>query len=116
MNILLIENTFFLNIITFHTYLIQFSNMYQVLLLSLLTSLQVVISIPLIILHIFKLQAFRIADKCEINKFINNLKIKGSTIISNEKPEGFIYGKWYLGYILLSDGQNGKINKLFISL
>ena len=85
--------------------------MFQILLLSLLTSLQVIVSLPLILLHVLKIQAFRIADKCEINTIINKLNIKGSTIISNEKPEGFIYGKWYLGYILLSIGQNGKINK-----
>lgn len=85
--------------------------MFQILLLSLLTSIQVVLSIPLILLHIFNIQGFRISDKCEINNIINKLKIKGSTLVSNDKPEGFIYGKWYLGFISVSNGQNNKTTK-----
>ena len=85
--------------------------MWQVILLSLLTSLQLLITLPLVVLHLLKIQAYRISDKSEINGFTKKLKIFGSSILSNEKPEGFIYGKWYLGFISVTSGQNGKKEK-----
>ena len=85
--------------------------MWQIILLSLLSSLQLIITFPLVILHLLKIQAFRVSDKSEINGIVNKLKIAGSSILSNEKPEGFIYGKWYLGFISVTTSQNGKKGK-----
>ena len=69
------------------------------------------VTIPLIILHLLKIQAYRISDKSEINGFVKKLKIYGSSLLSNEKPEGFIYGKWFLGFISVTSSQNGKKDK-----
>ena len=73
--------------------------MIQVLLLMLITSLNIVSIIPLIMFHYFNIQLYKVRDNSEFNKIVNRISIKNSTIICNEKPEGFIYGKWYLGYI-----------------
>ena len=71
----------------------------QFLFFLLLTSFNFITILPLLILKIFNLQVYKITDNSEFNKLINRLNIKNSTIICNEKPEGFIYGKWYLGFI-----------------
>lgn len=41
-----------------------------------------------------------------MNNILNKLNVKGSTFIRNQKPYGFIYGKWYIGYIT-DDSSNG---------
>ena len=69
------------------------------------------VTVPLIVLHLLKIQAYRISDKSEINGFAKKLKIYGSSLLSNEKPEGFIYGKWFLGFISVTSSQNGKKDK-----
>jgi len=80
--------------------------MFNFILLSLLTSLQIFVIIPLVILHFFKIQAYQISDQSEINELITKLSIKRATFIKESKPYGFVYGKWYIGYI--SKNENEK--------
>ena len=79
--------------------------MLNFILLSLLTSLQIFVVVPLVILHIFKIQAYQISDQAEINELITKLNIKRATIIKESKPYGFVYGKWYIGYISKSENE-----------
>ncbi len=56
----------------------------------------VIWSIPFIIAPLFGYQLFKIADKSLLIFIQKKLKPYGS-IIDNEKPTGFLYGKWYVG-------------------
>ena len=85
--------------------LIKGINMLNFILLSLLTSLQIFVVVPLVILHIFKIQAYQISDQAEINELITKLNIKRATFIKESKPYGFVYGKWYIGYISKSENE-----------
>ena len=67
--------------------------------LSILTSLQFFFIAPLLIGHLFRIQGYKITDQTECNTLIKKLNIKRSTFIQNEKPFGFFYGKWFIGYI-----------------
>ena len=82
--------------------------------LSLLTSLQVFLIIPLVIGHLFKIQAYQIVDQTEKNQILTKLKIHNSTFIMNDKPHGLIYGKWFIGYISKNSNEKGQSQTLYL--
>lgn len=88
--------------------------MFEILLLSLFTSLQVFFTLPLIIGHIFKIQAYQITDQTERNEIIKKMCVNKSTFIMNNKPHGVIYGKWYVGYITKNNEKQDKGQTLYL--
>ena len=90
--------------------------MFQYVLLTLLASIQIIWTLPLIIVQIFKIQMYKITEKSELNKIIDKLNVNKSSIICNDKPEGFIYGKWYIGFIFATDSERSKEKTLYILL
>ena len=79
--------------------------MWNLVLLTILGSVQILVIIPLIIGHLLKIQAYQITDQADISELISKLKIKRATILRDSKPYGFVYGKWYFGYITKSEGE-----------
>ena len=73
--------------------------MIEFAILSILSSFQIFFIAPLLIGHLFRVQGYKITDQTECNTLIKKLNIKCSTFIQNEKPFGFFYGKWFIGYI-----------------
>ena len=90
--------------------------MWNLVLLTILGSVQILVIIPLIIGHIFKIQAYQITDQADISELISKLKIKRATILRDSKPYGFVYGKWYIGYITKSEGEKEHSQSMYISL
>lgn len=90
--------------------------MFEIILLSLLTSLQVFLVIPLIVGHMFKVQGYKITDQTECNTMITKLGIKRSTFVKSEKPFGFFYGKWFAGYIMTNDSQHNRGQTMYLIL
>lgn len=73
--------------------------MIEFVILSILTSFQIFFIAPLLIGHLFRVQGYKITDQTECNTLIKKLDVKRSVFIQNEKPFGFFYGKWFIGYI-----------------
>jgi hypothetical protein len=88
--------------------------MIHLILITLLTSLQVFLVVPLIIGHFFKIQGYTITDQTMFNNLIKKLEIKRSTFIKSDKPYGFFYGKWYLGYIQTSESDRNKEQIMYL--
>lgn len=73
--------------------------MIEFVILSILSSFQIFFIAPLLIGHLFRIQGYKITDQTECNTLIKKLDVKRSTFIQNDKPFGFFYGKWFIGYI-----------------
>ena len=88
------------------TYNTNYRKMIEIFIISMLTSLQFFFVFPLIIIQLFRIQGYKVTDQTECNTLIRKLKIKHSSLIQNEKPFGFFYGKWFLGYMCSHETQN----------
>jgi len=73
--------------------------MIEIVILSIVSSFQLFLIVPLLISHLFRIQGYKITDQTECNTLIKKLNIKRSVFIQNEKPFGFFYGRWFIGYI-----------------
>jgi hypothetical protein len=78
--------------------------------LSILSSFQIFFIAPLLIGHLFRIQGYKITDQTECNTLVKKLNIKRSTFIQNEKPFGFFYGKWFIGYICSQESSTQQNN------
>ena len=88
--------------------------MIQLILLTILASFQFFVIIPLIIGHFFKIQGYHITEQEIYNSLIKKLDIKRSTFIKGDKPYGFFYGKWYIGYIITSESNYNKQQTMYL--
>jgi hypothetical protein len=73
--------------------------MIEFAILSILSSFQFFFIAPLLIGHLFHIQGYKVTDQTECNTLIKKLDVKRSVFIQNDKPFGFFYGKWFIGYI-----------------
>ena len=80
----------------------------DILLMSLLTSIPILYTFPMILAHFFKIQGYKISDQTECNQLINKLQIRRSVFYQNGRPFGLFYGKWYIGYIYSNESQHGS--------
>ena len=88
--------------------------MIEFVLFSLLTSLQFFFVVPLVIGHIFRIQGYKVTDQSECNTLIRRLEIKHSSLVQNEKPFGFFYGKWFVGYMNSHETQNNHSQVMYL--
>ena len=88
--------------------------MIEFVILSLLTSLQFFFVVPLVIGHVFRIQGYKVTDQTECNTLIRKLKIKHSSLVQNEKPFGFFYGKWFVGYMCSHETQNNHSQIMYL--
>jgi len=82
--------------------------MIEFVILSMLTSLQILFVGPLVVGHLFRIQGYKITDQTECKKMVKKLNINRSSLVQNEKPYGFFYGKWFLGYICSCETESQK--------
>jgi hypothetical protein len=80
----------------------------DIILMSLVTSIPILYTFPMILAHFFKIQGYKISDQTECNQLINKLQIRRSVFYQNGRPFGLFYGKWYIGYIYSNDTQHGN--------
>ena len=66
-------------------------------------------SLPFIICPLIGYQFYKLSNQ-KLTKLINKLP-KFSSINNNDEMEGWIIGKWYIGYIYVSMSQHGQPNK-----
>ncbi len=76
--------------------------------MSLVTSIPILYTFPMILAHFFKIQGYKISDQTECNQLINKLQIRRSVFYQNGRPFGLFYGKWYIGYIYSNESQHGS--------
>ena len=88
--------------------------MIEFIFFSLLTSLQFFFVVPLLIGHIFRIQGYKVTDQSECNTLIRKLEIKHSSLVQNEKPFGFFYGKWFVGYMNSHETQNNHSQVMYL--
>jgi hypothetical protein len=62
----------------------------------------------------FCIQGYKVTDQTECNTLIRKLKIKHSSLVQNEKPFGFFYGKWFLGYMFSNETQNNHSQVMYL--
>ena len=74
---------------------------FDIILMSLATTIPILYTFPMILAHFFKIQGYKISDQTECNQLINKLNIRRSVFYQNGKPFGVFYGKWYIGYIYI---------------
>jgi hypothetical protein len=84
--------------------------MIEFAILSILASFQFFFIAPLLIGHLFRVQCYKITDQAECNTLIKKLDVKRSAFIQNEKPFGFFYGKWFVGYICSQESSTQQSN------
>lgn len=84
--------------------------MIEFVILSILSSFQIFFIAPLLIGHLFRIQGYKITDQTECNTLIKKLDVKRSTFIQNDKPFGFFYGKWFIGYICSQESSTQQSN------
>lgn len=80
----------------------------DIILMSLVTSIPILYTFPMILAHFFKIQGYKISDQTECNQLINKLQIRHSVFYQNGRPFGLFYGKWYIGYIYSNESQHGS--------
>ena len=76
--------------------------------MSLITTIPILYTFPMILAHFFKIQGYKITDQSDCNQLINKLKIRRSVFYQNGRPFGAFYGKWYIGYIYSNETQQGS--------
>ena len=69
-------------------------------------------SFPFIFTALFGMKLFRVSDP-KLTKFLKKINPK-SSMTSEEQPEEWIIGKYYIGYIQKTKGDNGDKRELFI--
>ena len=84
--------------------------MIEFVILSILSSFQIFFIAPLLVGHLFRIQGYKITDQTECNTLIKKLDVKRSTFIQNDKPFGFFYGKWFIGYICSQESSTQQNN------
>jgi len=81
---------------------------FDIILMSLATTIPILYTFPMILAHFFKIQGYKISDQTECNQLINKLQIRRSVFYQNGRPFGVFYGKWYIGYIYSNESQHGS--------
>jgi hypothetical protein len=81
---------------------------YDIFVMSLITTIPILYTFPMILAHLFKIQGYKITDQSDCNQLINKLKIRRSVFYQNGRPFGAFYGKWYIGYIYSNETQQGS--------
>jgi hypothetical protein len=81
---------------------------FDIIAMSLLTTIPILYTFPMIVAHLFKIQGYKISDQTECNQLIHKLNIHRSVFRQNDRPFGLFYGKWYIGYIYSNDTQHGS--------
>ena len=76
--------------------------------MSLVTTIPILYTFPMILAHFFKIQGYKISDQTECNQLINKLQIRRSVFYQNGRPFGLFYGKWYIGYIYSNETHHGS--------
>jgi len=76
--------------------------------MSIVTTIPILYTFPMILAHFFKIQGYKISDQTECNQLINKLQIRRSVFYQNGRPFGLFYGKWYIGYIYSNESQHGS--------
>ena len=69
-------------------------------------------SLPFIFTALFGMKLFRVSDP-KLTKFLKKIN-STSSIISDDQPEEWITGKFYIGYIQKTKSDNGDKRELFI--
>jgi hypothetical protein len=82
--------------------------LYDIFVMSLITTIPILYTFPMILAHLFKIQGYKITDQSDCNQLINKLKICRSAFYQNGRPFGAFYGKWYIGYIYSNETQQGS--------
>ena len=80
----------------------------DIIFMSLVTSIPILYTFPMVMGHFFKIQGYKITDQTECNQLMSKLNIRRSVFYQNGKPFGVFYGKWYIGYICSNDSQHGN--------
>jgi hypothetical protein len=80
----------------------------DIILMSLITTVPILYTFPMILAHFFQIQGYKISDQTECNQLINKLNIRRSVFYQNGRPFGLFYGKWYIGYIYSKETPNGS--------
>lgn len=73
--------------------------MFSFIIIAFSTALAIIWSIPFVLAPIFGWQLYRITERTMINVIQKTLR-PICTIITNDKPTGFMFGKWYVGYMM----------------
>ena len=89
-------------------------SLFDIVAISLLTSIPLLYVLPLILGHFIKIQGYKINDQTECNQLITKLNIKRSVFYHNGKPFGLFYGKWYIGYIYSNETQHNQGHTMYL--
>ena len=89
-------------------------SLFDIIAISLLTSIPLLYVLPLILGHFIKIQGYKINDQTECNQIITKLNVKRSVFYHNGKPFGLFYGKWYIGYIYSNESQHNQGHTMYL--
>lgn len=89
-------------------------SLFDIVAISLLTSIPLLYVLPLILGHFIKIQGYKINDQTECNQIITKLNVKRSVFYHNGKPFGLFYGKWYIGYIYSNESQHNQGHTMYL--
>jgi hypothetical protein len=69
----------------------------------------IIFALPILLIYVpFGYKLNKISGN-KLNKFLS--KVKNASSWTNDEPDGWICGKWYIGYITTNSGQNGFTDK-----
>ena len=72
------------------------------------TSLTIIWSVPFTILKIWNFHLFRVTNRDDIQALQRSLRGCSSIIRDQDKPCGFVWGRWFLGYFTEKKGSRGE--------
>jgi len=75
-----------------------------VLMLFLSSSLQILWSIPVVLLKLCRVHLYQVTNQEDVSRLRRTLQGYSSIIVDGEKPSGFLYGRWYIGFLHQSTG------------
>jgi len=88
--------------------------MWEILMFTLFADKNIIIQPILLFLQLFGLQTYLYHEQSDISFLIKNIGIKTGSILNKDKEQGLIFGKWFLGYIYMTEDEKTNRNLYII--
>jgi len=68
----------------------------------------------LIMCKSINIHLYKITEQCDVAHLLRKFKGKGTLTINGKKPCGLVYGKWYIGFIVVTDNQYYSKSEVYL--
>lgn len=81
--------------------------MISIFLMVILSLSAIIWSLPFILFQVFNYRLFKVTDRQKITILSKKINRFSTILVDNERPLGFFFGKWFIGYVMEIQTQRG---------